>query len=235
MKRLVIVLTVGLFLVSGSLVFAQDEPLATPETDGVLEVLNLCDANFGEFVLSIPCGWSDWKQEDYAIKSLGLTAYEELLTTVDPRITFATAPDIGVLRHITIGPELVDDQIVIYRVTTTPYSEIAESGARVQDVIATAMQIMDFEPIGWVTMNGRSALMGISPWVSDQGEPRLNLVLLVVFPEQDVMALVLTGASPGYYADPLNKIVVPTILTSLRLEGEEYDTAAVASLNSPDN
>lgn len=223
MKQLAVLL-LCLAILSGRLIQAQNEPVITVSPR--LVELGLCDVNFDEFTLSVPCGWADWKNADYPITYLGVQAYEELLTSVDPRIEFPQEQSLDPLRYITVGPELQSDQLVVYRVTTITYSEIAGEGASLEDVLATTLGILDFQLLGWVNMNQRPAVVGLTALVSDQGLPRINLALVVAFEEQDKLALVLSGAAPDYFEDPECLEQTRAILTSLRLTGEEFDESA---------
>lgn len=224
MKQLAVLLLCLTVLTDGA-ILAQDTETVTAENPRLLE-LGLCDVSFDEFTLSVPCGWADWKNADYPIPYLGVQAYEEMLTSVDPRIVFPQGQSLGALRYITIGPQLQGDQLVVYRVTTITYSEIAEEGASLQDVLANTLGILDFQLLGWVNTNQRSAVVGLTAIESDQGQPRINLALVVVFEEQDKLALVLSGAAPGYFEDLDRLDQTRAIITSLRLNGEEFDESA---------
>lgn len=228
MKQLTLLVALLLLAVSG--VFAQ-EAETTPEPSPTPIELGLCDAEFSGYILDVPCDWLNWKQDDYVVPSLGVTAYTDLLTSVDPRIHFAQPPDIAILRYFAIAPQLQDDQTVMIRVTTTPLSEAASSPeAAVADTLFSSLQVLEFQPLAWTTVNGRLALIGITPWLSDQGEPRLNLVTLIAFPEDDVLALVLMGGPPEFFIAEETVVLVRTMLTSLRLAGEEYDLTAIANM-----
>jgi hypothetical protein len=201
------------------------------ETTPAATNLNLCDVSFGNYVISVPCDWKDWKLVDYSTESEGVTAYTNLLTSIDSRIVFPQPPNLHTMQYIAIGPQLVDDQLVVIRVNTTTYSEVSDMGQQPEDVLSAAMMVMQFEPLGWLTINGRLALLGTAPWTSDQGDPRMNLALLVIVPEQDALVLVLTGASPGFYASDSENLML-TMLTSLRLQAEDRDMAAIASMRT---
>lgn len=233
-KPLMLILVLALSLVLATVAFSQAEETPEPVGDEFLAMHDLCDTSFDGLTVSVPCDWPTWKSEDYPISALGRDALLEMVREVMPE--FEIRQEMTNERFMAIAPELTNGSLAVMRVASIAYSDIvalydSEEELDPRQIMSDGVATMEYVPIGWLTINGRQAALAGKTFTSNGQLVWMDMMVIIVFEETDTLAVVALGGPPEFvaeYGEVLNFMV-----SSIRLEGEPFDTNTIASLNTP--